>query len=88
MTAIVNPEGYVFSQLADGRLRIKGASVSLYQLNPKTEQYEIWPAEQFLQKNPIVTDETGKYSFLVANGTYKLKAESLGYESYESEPFE
>ena len=88
MTAIVNPEGYVFSQLADGRLRIKGASVSLYQFNSETGQYEVWPAEKFLQKNPIITDETGKYSFLVSNGTYKLKAEALGYENYESEPFE
>ena len=88
MAVIVNPEGYVYSQMPDGRLRIKGASVLLYWQNPETKQYEPWPAEKFLQKNPIVTDETGKYSFLVPKGTYELKATALNYENYESDSFE
>ena len=88
LTAIVNPEGYVYSQLPGGRLRIKGAAVSLYWLNTKTQKYELWQADKFLQKNPIVTDETGKYSFLVPKGTYKLNVNAINYEAYESAPFE
>ncbi|MCX6719703.1 MAG: carboxypeptidase-like regulatory domain-containing protein, partial [Candidatus Staskawiczbacteria bacterium] len=87
MTAIVNPEGYVYSQLADGKLRIKGASVSLFWLNPSTKGYELWPADKFLQKNPVLTDDTGKYSFLVPEGTYKIKATAFNYTVFESEPF-
>lgn len=92
MTAIVNPEGYVFSQLSDGKLRIKGASVSLLWLNPSTgsgqvPEWELWPADRFLQKNPVLTDDTGKYSFLVPEGTYKVKATAFNYTIFESEPF-
>jgi len=88
MAVVVNPEGYVYNQTPDGRLRIQGASVSLYYLNTATKEYELWPADKFLQKNPIKTDETGKFSFLVPKGTYKLKVEATNYTAYESEPFE
>jgi hypothetical protein len=88
MAVIVNPEGYVYSQTPDGRLRIQGASVSLYWQDPVTNKYELWPAEKFLQKNPLKTDETGKYSFLVPKGTYKLKVETTNYTVFDSAPFE
>ena len=93
MTVIVNPEGYVYSQTSGGRLRIEGATVSLYWLNPPTDsgqvsKYELWPADKFLQKNPIITDETGKYSFLVPKGIYKLKVAALNYKDHESNLFE
>lgn len=87
MAVVVNPEGYVFSQMQDGKLRVKGASVSLYWLNPQTNEYELWPADKFSQKNPILTDDTGKYSFLVPKGTYKIKATATNYSNFESEPF-
>ncbi|PIT89133.1 MAG: hypothetical protein COU27_01955, partial [Candidatus Levybacteria bacterium CG10_big_fil_rev_8_21_14_0_10_36_7] len=40
-----------------------------------------------LQKNPQVTNQTGKYSFLVPEGSYFLKIEALGYKDYESDEF-
>jgi len=88
MAVVVNPEGYVYSQTPDGRLRIQGASVSLYYLNTATKEYEVWPADKFLQKNPVKTDETGKFSFLVPKGTYKIKVETGNYKIFESAPFE
>jgi hypothetical protein len=87
MTAIVNPEGYVYSQMAEGRLRIKGVSILLQWLNPQTNKYETWPADKFLQKNPLLTDDTGKYSFLVPEGTYKIEAKAPNYTTFTSEPF-
>jgi autotransporter-associated beta strand protein len=85
LTAVVQSEGYVYSLLPDGRLRIKGASVTLYWHNPDTYEYEPWPADKFLQKNPIITDDTGKYSFLVPQGTYYIEAKANGYLTYKSE---
>ncbi len=87
MTAIVNPEGYVYRQMADGRLRIEGVNVELHWLNSQTSNYELWPANEFLQKNPVLTDDTGKYSFLVPEGTYKIIIKDYRYATFESDPF-
>lgn len=83
----VDPEGYVYSETLDGRVRIKNAEVSLYQLNQKTEKYELWDAGKFLQKNPVYTNETGKYSFLVPEGKYYLSVKAKNYIDYKSDVF-
>lgn len=85
LNAVVDPEGYVYEQMKQGRLRIQGATVTIYWLDPQTNNYEIWDAVRYLQKNPILTDETGKYSFLVPAGKYYLEAFAPGYFDYESE---
>jgi len=87
LTAIIDPEGYVYRQVADGRLRIENAEVSIYWLNPETKKYELWQAEKFLQKNPILTNDTGKYSFLVPQGTYYLAVSATTYSDFKSDPF-
>ena len=97
LTLLVDPEGYVFRQTADGKLRIEKATVSIYWLNPEANppspkatagKYELWPAEKFLQKNPIVTNDTGKYSFLVPQGKYYLTASAQNYQNFQSDIFE
>jgi hypothetical protein len=87
LTAVVDPEGYVYKQTPDGRLRIQNAKVSIYWLNTETNKFELWPAEKFLQKNPVFTDETGKYSFLVPQGTYYMTASAENYLDYKSDEF-
>ncbi len=88
LIAVIDPEGYVFRKEADGiESRIPGAVVSIYWLNSANNQYELWPAQNFDQKNPQTTDATGKYSFLVPVGSYYLKAEARGYHSYQSDIF-
>jgi len=100
---VVDPEGYVFTQLAGGKLRIEGAVISLFWLNPDThstdstsslqagsgqaENYELWPARKYNQNNPHITDDTGKYSFLVPEGTYYIKVEAKNYFTRQTEPF-
>jgi hypothetical protein len=88
LTAVVDPEGYVFSQMQEGRLRIKNAKVSVYWFNSDSGKFDLWPAEKFLQKNPVATDETGKYSFLLPQGRYYLEAQALGYAIYKGNSFE
>jgi len=87
LVAVVDPEGYIFTSLAAGELRIAGAVVSLYWLNQESEQYQLWPAAEYNQENPQVTDDTGRYSFLVPEGSYYLKVEAPGYIPYQSDSF-
>lgn len=87
LVAVIDPEGYVFEGVRGQELRISGARVSLFSLNSKTNQYELWPATEFSQVNPQVTDATGKYAFLVPEGTYYLAVEARGYPRYQGEPF-
>ena len=87
LITVVDPEGYVYKQTADGKLRIQSATVSIYWLNPSTNQYELWPADKFMQKNPVVTDDTGKYSFLVPAGKYYMTAVAANYSNWKSDPF-
>lgn len=37
--------------------------VSLYWLNPEKNQYELWPAREYQQENPQITDVRGTYAF-------------------------
>jgi hypothetical protein len=83
---LVDPEGYIYENLASGELRIKNAIVSLYQLDINNK-YNLWPAKDYAQENPQTTDSTGKYSFLVPQGTYYLEISAPGYKSYKSAPF-
>ena len=86
---VVDPEGYIYKKINDSEeSRIKGAKVSIYWLNPETKQYEIWPAKNFLQENPQITNATGKYSFMVPEGSYYLKVEHMLYADWQSESFE
>lgn len=87
LITVVDPEGYIYSQLAEGKMRIAGAIVFLFWLNPKAKQYELWPAKEYQQGNPQVTDDTGKYSFLVPPGMYYLKVEAPKYPVYQSNTF-
>ncbi len=87
MLVVVDPEGYIFRKVGKDEARINNANVSIYWLNPDTKQYELWPAKDFQQQNPQITDNTGKYSFLVPPGYYYLKIESPDYLTYQGKPF-
>lgn len=88
LITVVDPEGYVYEKIKNQELRITGAIVSLYWLNPETKQYQLWPAKEYQQENPQITDVTGKYAFLVPEGFYYLKVEAPGYLTFESKPFQ
>jgi|GEM_PF-488332 len=89
LVTVVDPEGYVYTQMAGGiKGRVPNAKVSIYWLNPAAESYELWPAKGYQQVNPQITDDTGKYSFLVPEGTYYLKVEAKGYSVYQGNIFE
>jgi len=88
LTTVIDLEGYVYEKDGDRETRIPGAIVSIFWLNPETKQYELWPAKEYQQENPQITDTTGKYSFLVPEGSYYLKVEAPGYLVYDGKPFQ
>ncbi|MBI2096560.1 MAG: carboxypeptidase regulatory-like domain-containing protein [Candidatus Sungbacteria bacterium] len=87
LITVVDPEGYVYETDGKKETRIPGAVISLYWLNPEGKQYELWPAKQYQQENPQVSSVTGKYAFVVPEGTYYLKVEAPGYAVYDGKSF-
>jgi len=88
LLTVVDPEGYVYRQSGSEETRVANATVSLFWLNSQTNSYELWPAKDFQQENPQVTDVTGKYSFLTPEGSYYIRVEAPGYVGYEEKAFE
>ncbi|PIU16578.1 hypothetical protein COT20_00175, partial [bacterium (Candidatus Gribaldobacteria) CG08_land_8_20_14_0_20_39_15] len=84
---LIDPEGYVYTKIQDGELRIKNAVISLYVLDPKTKKYQLWDSKYTNQPNPQITDQTGQYSYLVPEGTYYLKIEAKNYKVFKTAPF-
>jgi hypothetical protein len=87
LLAVVDPEGYIYQQLPQGKLRIQNATVSLYWLNSDTNKFELWPAEKYIQKNPFITDDSGRYSFLTPPGQYYMKITAPGYQDFQTDKF-
>lgn len=88
LVTLIDPEGYVFELLGGREARIADATVSIFWENPATGAYELWPAKNYLQTNPQVTDKSGTYSFLVPAGAYYLVVQATGYEDYRSGIFQ
>ncbi|MCP6718201.1 MAG: IPT/TIG domain-containing protein [Patescibacteria group bacterium] len=85
---LVDPEGYVYEQLKRGELRIRGAVVRLFVFDKSVNDFILWPAGSYDQKNPQITKQTGQYSFLVPEGRYYITAEHSDYEDYQSDILE
>jgi len=88
LTTVIDPEGYVYEKNGDKETRIPDVNISLFWLNPQTNQYELWSAKEYQQKNPQITDVRGTYSFLVPEGDYYIQAEAPGYIIYTGENFQ
>lgn len=88
LVTVIDPEGYVYRVENDGiEARLPNVTVSLYWLNPVYDKFELWPAAEYSQDNPQITEKDGRYSFLVPEGTYYLQTESAEYHPYQSANF-
>jgi len=87
LIAVVDPEGYVFTKSGKLEANVEGATVSLFWFNEKTNQFELWPSKEYLQKNPQLTNMRGNYSFLVPEGKYYLTVKASGYKPYQGDEF-
>ena len=86
LVAVVDPEGFVYEAREGRQLRIDEALVTIY-WQDGSGQFVIWPAGDYLQENPQLTNQSGNYSFLVPPGRYYLTVEAKGYREFRGEPF-
>ena len=77
----IDPYGYVYTiGKGDKQLRIKDATVTLYQIID--EERTLYSVSG--QDNPQKTDVEGQYSFMVEPGTYVIEVKADGYKDYNS----
>ena len=88
----VDPRGYVYSLGSNflglgpkDQMRVEGANVTIYQKNGN--DWKIWNAEDYFQKNPQITNSSGEYAFFVPKGEYYLSVEKDGYSTYKTDSF-
>lgn len=88
--AIIDPSGYVYEAVTSNRL--EGVTVTVYHKEQTENMYgEVqenivkWDAEAYSQKNPLITDAAGFYSWDVPQGMWQVKYEKEGYETAYSD---
>jgi hypothetical protein len=78
--------GYIYTKTKRGNEeRLTNAIVGAYELQTNNELV-LWDGKKFDQRNPIITDKTAEYYFILPAGTYKIKVQAPGFKNYESEP--
>ncbi len=89
---LVDPYGYIYEKKKiKGKfreIRIGNAKVFLFWLNPETNNFQLWPAKKYKQKNPQITDATGEYAFMVPKGKYYLEIAKDEYYQKTTDKFE
>lgn len=77
-----DPSGYVYEAVPDNRL--EGVTATCF-YRDENNMARLWDAEEFDQKNPLLTDENGFYQWFVPDGTWMVKYEKTGYETTYSD---
>lgn len=76
---LIDPSGVVTD--ADGNPL---AGVTVYCQVWKDNQWVNFDAESYGQVNPQITDEEGRYGWMVPEGMYRILAAKEGYQTYDS----
>jgi hypothetical protein len=77
---IINEYGLVYYSRDKEQIKIKDAKVTLYRVID--DEMKLYQVDN--QKNPQVTDDQGKYYFIVEPGTYIIEVEAKGFSKYIS----
>lgn len=73
----------VYENLDGGQANLAGARVTLF-MDMGGGNLGLFPAEQYGQQNPIVTESDGAFNFIIPAGNYKAIAEKDGYRTQET----
>ena len=80
---LIDPAGVVYD-IGTGA-KLGNTSVVCMLQNPEdSSSYNVWPAADFGQTNPLITGADGAFSFLTPVGTYRLDVSRSGYQPYRS----
>lgn len=74
---IIDPSGIITDENDEPIMDVK---VTLQKLQEDGITWEDWDAENYLQANPVYTNEDGYYGWDVPEGTYRIIAEKEGYK--------
>lgn len=80
---LIDPSGYVYNYYSEKRE--SGAIVTLYRYNPSTSAFERMDPDTNAalmtpKRNPLMTDDEGRYGWDVAPGKYKVLVKKDRYE--------
>lgn len=93
---LIDPDGFVFDIDHGGAydsetgmfapvMPLANMTVSCYQYVPDWDSWILWPAEQYQQINPQVTNSTGYFAFFTPPGQYYLQVDTVdGYQLWSS----
>lgn len=82
VTVLIDPSGIVTNAVTGEPM--EGVLMTCWVLNPKTNIWEIWDAENYGQVNPHYTDKDGKYGWMVPEGKYRITAKINNFEDYDT----
>ena len=77
-----DPSGYVFEAVDSNR--VSGLTATVYYQDSDRSEV-LWDAESHDQVNPQITDEEGRYGWMVPFGFWKVKITGEGYETAETQ---
>ena len=66
---------------------VESAKIILYKFDENSNDWQLWDAEKYRQKNLLWTSKNGAYGFMISNGKYKITVEKKGYH-FKSEIIE
>ncbi|OGF75660.1 hypothetical protein A3C77_00025 [Candidatus Giovannonibacteria bacterium RIFCSPHIGHO2_02_FULL_45_13] len=65
-----------------------GASINVFVKNSEDQSFQMWQAEAYETKNPVVSNERGEYELLLPEGTYQILVKKTGFERLRTSEFE
>lgn len=74
---IWDPSGYVYEGIHGNRL--EGVTATVMEQDPVTKAWNVWDAQWYNQKNPLITDRQGRYAWDVPEGKWRVRYEKDGY---------
>ncbi len=84
VNGIMDPSGYVCEAVSSNRLEGVTATI-YYSPNADGSDAVIWNAEDYNQKNPLLTNSMGQYEWYVPEGYWQVKYEKDGYQTQYSD---
>lgn len=78
VSAIADPSGYVYEAVSSNRL--EGVTATAYMKKDENDLPQVWDAEPYDQKNPLITDEAGGYAWDVPTGWWQVRFTKPGYD--------
>lgn len=66
---------------------VSGAKLTVYYFNQSLNTFAIWDGKAYAQQNPIITSDTGNYSFTLPKGSYYVEVVKPGYKRLVTDIF-